>query len=954
MVKAKRKTSLPDLHAAAAAAMMSSARGFAVLGDNLVILSCNETMDGYFDSPAAGRSLLELFVGYDDVIRKAATSQAPRQLERMVMQADGHAEERIATVEFGRVEINGETHSIAIMADVSQFVQQDYAALEGANFGMVRLDENDPPTIRYINERGASILGRTRAGLQGRPVPVQEIFPSQEEVKRFGMQRDIRASGKSTQFHISVRRQDTGAIIPLDVFALPEFDMKGERYTGTTAIFQSKLKAEAGRRLHDITEEFAERPHRLANEGLREIAKIVPHDFATISFYYSQWVRTVHLEPRPEPMWENNWFKLSPEIVELMKIAPEIEAEDGQPIGGALVDDMATMFEPHMNADDLAKDKVMVRLINEGYKCLMSVPLREEVGHSENGREWKASLTLFRRDAAMPFELRDIRNLRDEIGALSFLRSFVHGYNSRAEKLKSKLRKNIRGAASLDDAIRELPNFLVDHYQLQHASYFWCNHGLQEFELHHQSDPKPRRITLDKDFQQGFEAEGHLALSLQRRATVVCNDLQDGSEDAQKFVYNDDTQATTACLTVPIIVGGFLSGNRLAKGRVAGLLHLQSISRYAFPPPIQEEIEEFVLIIADTLYGLQRDGIIQTLQQEIPSGLILCDRFGVVWGINEMALQMLGVPPDVDWRPGTVEQVFMSDDDVRLARLALNVKKVQMTLRHASGAPVNVLVDTADLPWQGVENRYSKGLRLIQMTDLNTLRWRHNIESVKAAVTGVTSDMKHHLVDAHRLIRKLRRAVPDSCENGEIGQTFDKLSDTLERSSVTTEKVFRRLSTEDHFQTGIDGPATNLVEVLHDALGKVEARAGFGFRAAARPAQSTILVSMSRRELEFLFDTMLEYFATRKSTKGKFLVGVTEGDGSVTVSFAANLGETNLSTADSLMRAFKMGLQLIQLNETKLRKTLEAHGGSMSHRLNPRKGHRTEFQITLPVVSHGN
>ncbi|MDX8347404.1 PAS domain-containing protein [Cognatiyoonia sp. IB215446] len=932
---------------------MSSARGFAVLDNNLHILSCNEKMDEYFDSPAAGRSLLELFVGYEDVIRKAAASRAPRQLERMIMQADGHAEERIATVELGRIEIAGETYSIAIMADVSQFVQQDYAALEGANFGMVRLDEKDPPTVRYINERGASILGRTRADLQGRPVPVQDIFPSKDEVRRFNTQREIRASGKSTQFNISVRREDTGAIVPLDIFALPEFDMKGERYTGTTAIFQSKLKAEASRRLHDITEEFGEQPHRLASEGLREIAKIVPHDFATISFYYGEWVRTVHLEPRPAPMWDNNWFKLSPEIVELMKIAPDIEAEDGQPIGGALVDDIATMFEPHMNADDLAQDKVMVRLINEGYKCLMSVPLREDVGYSENGREWKASLTLFRRDAAMPFKLRDIRNLRDEIGALSFLRSFMHGYNSRAEKLKSKLRKNIRGAASLDDAIQALPNFLVNHYQLQHASYFWCNHGLQEFELYHQSDPKPTRIVLDENFQQGFEADGHLALSFKRRATVVCNDLEDGSQDAQKFVYNDDTRATTACLTVPIVVGGFLSGNRRAKGRVAGLLHLQSISRYAFPPPIQKEIEEFVQIICSTLYGLQRDGIIQTLQQEIPSGLILCDRFGVVWGVNEMALQMLGVSPDVDWRPDTVEQIFMSDDDVRLARLALNVKKEQMALRHTSGAPVNVLVDTADLPWTGDDNRYSKGLRLIQLTDLNTLRWRHNIETVKAAVTGLTSDMKHHLVDAHRLVRKLRRTMEDSGANNQIGQTIDKLTDALELSSVTTEKVFRRLSTEDNLPTVSDAKATDIVEVLQDALGKVEARDIFGSRSAIRPLQSRLLVSMGRRELIFLFDTVLEYFAARKSTKSKLMVGVTKGDGVATVSFAAHLGEANLATSDSLMRAFKMGLQLIQLNETKLRKTLEAHGGSMSHGLNPRKGHRTEFKITLPVVSDG-
>ena len=62
----------------------------------------------------------------------------------------------------------------------------------------------------------------------------------------------------------------------------------------------------------------------------------------------------------------------------------------------------------------------------------------------------------------------------------------------------------------------------------------------------------------------------------------------------------------------------------------------------------------------------------------------------------------------------------------------------------------------------------------------------------------------------------------------------------------------------------------------------------------------------------------------------------------------------NLSSVDSLMRAFKLGLQFVELNKDKLQRTIEAHGGRFEHKLNPDKGNRTEFTLILPVIRYGS
>ena len=110
---------------------------------------------------------------------------------------------------------------------------------------------------------------------------------------------------------------------------------------------------------------------------------------------------------------------------------------------------------------------------------------------------------------------------------------------------------------------------------------------------------------------------------------------------------------------------------------------------------------------------------------------------------------------------------------------------------------------------------------------------------------------------------------------------------------------------------------------------------------------------MGQRELSILFDNVLDYLATRKSTHGRVTVRVAANERNAQVRFAARLGEQSLSSTDSMLRAFKLGLQFVQLNEDKLKKTLEAHGGSLSHRLISKKGNQTEFLITVPRAMNG-
>ena len=569
-------------------------------------------------------------------------------------------------------------------------------------------------------------------------------------------------------------------------------------------------------------------------------------------------------------MWENTWFRLPPEILDLMKTIPDELAEDGKKSGGSLENDMSSMFDDIANSDDLAQDKVMLRLIREGYNCLLALPLRDP-----EKKTWRSSLTLMRKDKSKPFLLDDLRVLRDELGALGLLRSFMQAHTARAEQLKRRLSRNIRNARSLDDAIRLIPNALANHYHLQHVSYFWCNYGHQKFELHHQSDLRPGRITLPENFKRTFDEQGQLSLCLQNAAPVVVNNVEGESAENSVFLCTDPEFATQSSLTIPIVLGGSLSGNRNDVGRVAGILHLQSASRYAFPPEIIEEICKYVRIIEETIYGLQRDGIIQTLQREIPSGLILFDHFGTVWGVNEMALQMLGVPGDTAWRPKSLRDIFLSEQDLRIAAQPLNIKKVQVVLKHHTGSPVNVLIDTADLPWQEEgEPEFSKGLRLIQMTDLNTLRWEHDIESVKAAVAVLAGELKPHLATAHGIIRQIQRKMTVNTTEQSVEKKFEKLNGILKSYEITADKVMKRLGSQDRPAPEARDTTTNFIETLDHSLHRAEVKAYVKTKGLPKANSKHIDVSLAPKELSYIFDTVLDYLLTRKSTAGELDVFV--------------------------------------------------------------------------------
>lgn len=938
-MKKESSSGTPRFPASAAAAFEDSARAVAILDRNCRIVQFNEKLREVLDCDPNGQSLLEFFPQYAEKIRKLCRTKGPRKLERMYMRRTESGIERIATTEFGQVEIEGQIFGVGVIADVTEFVAEDFAALDEADFGVIRIDKSDPPYVRYINQKGARLVGKSRDDLQGKTIAFEEIFEDATSLRTLQQQRNNRADGKAGSYNLTVGQLNSRAEVPLEVFALPDFDPSSGDFVGATAIFHSRLKVSVLRRMHEIIEDSDSGPHTLARAGLAELRRIVPHDFAVITLYYGEWAKATHLEPYPEPEWESNWFHLSGGLLNYMRNAVDAVGEDGRPLGGLLIDDPSRMLNGIRDANGLPGNPVISRLIKEGYRKVLVLPFRQN-------EEWRASLSLFRRDDCASFGQSDLRVLREEIGGLNFLQAFHHASANRTEAIGSELRKNIREAGNLDAAGTVLPEGLARADEWQHVAFFRCNYTDQTFDLKHECGRGPHTISLGDGFRQPF-GKGHLGLAFERKSSVVLNDIHDDSVEARLFVAND--AQTNSCLTVPIMLDGLLSEDRRAERRIAGLLHIQSTSRFGFPEPVVKRIEANVYIVEETLFSLQRDGVIETLQREVPSGMILADDAGTIWGINRTAVQMLGIFPGQSERPSNLKEVFASSDDIRIVSQPLNIKKERCKLKHKSGVEVAVLIDTADLPWQGGGASDKRtGLRLIQLTDLNTLRWQHDVETVKAAVSSVSSELRPYLVSSHGLLKKIRTGLADEIREREAEGQFDSLNDSLKKLSVTADRVMRRLGTDDDSDdAAVSDEAADLCAVLESVLKRAEGRSRESLlRDFSRPA-APLRVALSASELVTLFDTVVSYFLGRKAVNGRIRTRVKRKEGVVEVRFSAYLGEVNLEAADSMTRAWRLGLKFASLNEGKLRETLVRHGGDLRHTVSP--SGRTRLSMFVPT-----
>jgi PAS domain-containing protein len=804
----------------------------------------------------------------------------------------GAKETLTASVEFGRVQVGGRDCAVAVVSDVTDFHSHQIAAFDHADFGIVRIDASEVPLVRYINHKGAEIVGRAKEDLQGRHVPLEEIFQDDETREILREQRQQRADGEATHYRLALTRPGSDVETPIEIFAVPDFDPSGEVFIGTTAIFQPTLKADVLRRIYEHIQSDVEDPHGLARKGIKDIGRVIPHDFAVVTLYHDGWAKAVHLEPQPDPDWLNNWFRLPPAVLDHMNRESDKIGSHDKPIGGLIVDDIMAMFDEMEDAEHLATDTVSKRLISEGHTKFLTLPLRDR-------SNWRASLTLFRRSDMPSFEHDDIWVLRNEIGGISFLQEMLHAFERKSERLTSDVRRQIGQAGNLAEASKALPAAITRHYKLQHVAFFRCDYADEHFELKDESGYGPHQIKLGEDFRQPFD-DGLLGRSFKDERVITLNDLDDQSEDAARIVANDPN--TKSCLTVPVFLGGLLLGDRISGRRPVGILHFQSISKQAFPPPVVDEIKAFVEAVEDTLYGLQRDALISTLQQESPSGLVLTDSAGTIWGINDTALRMLGLPADTEKPPRTLKDVFLSEEGLRIALQPLNIRKEAIILKHSTDAQVAALVDTADLPVRGSTATLREGLRLIQLTDLKALRWRHDVETVRAAVSTVTEEVQPYLVEAHGLIRAIRAGLTDDATDADA--KFRRLSDAVSNVKITTQEVIRRMGNMPEEQAGIlqQVTSTELVEVLRSSLARSSSRSRDNLTRDIVVPEKPVLVSTGQSELAFIFDTILDYIVSRKPLKEKLRVRVTSYDSLVEARLSARLGEVNLSASDSMTR----------------------------------------------------
>lgn len=911
--------------ACGAAALARSARGFAIVDDSGRIVHANAQLGALLGlADPIGAALADFFSDDGTCISELLGRSEPHALRRRTLKtANGAA--RIVTCEFGRVAAGAESYSVALLADVTQFVKGDLAGYEAADFGVIRTDASERSVITYANPYGAKLLGGSPDDVVGRPAG--DLFPSATDHATLAAQRRLRSTGRATPYTLHLPRPN-GEPRPLLVAAFPEYSPTDGERIGTLAVVQSLEKPALRDRLHSLIEQHGDRPHALLTSAMTTIQEFLPHSFAVFTIYEDEWAWPAHLEPRPADEWPTRWFRLPPSIRNWMANAPD------QQHGGTLVDDLAHFFEPFADGGDLAEDEVTRHLVEDGHRAVMSLPFRAA------DKQWLGSLSLFRKDGAR-FAPEDL-DIAKEIGLVALVQSALSGFKRREEEFANRLREQVRRGRDLTSACRELVDLLCPYFRWQHVSIFACEYRDQRFELVAQKRHTKHGFLLDEGFSQAFDV-GVMGLAFRERRAVVVNDTADGSPEAAAFArQHARTQAT---MVLPVRLDG----------RVLLLINAEDSRKNSFSPGTRRRLERFVQELEDTLHAMLDRRVVHTMEHESASGILLVDRFGTIWKANDKARLMLGLVGD-EPAPENLATVLPTPLERSAALDAVPVDGFRVALACAGGGRRHALMYTAFLedqtpaepsPKDGAGSPHAFGFRLVYFTDLQRLRWQHDVAALKSLVGAFARETRPTLVHAHTSLDRLARDV-QAGRGDEARRRIAELREALAGLELTYQRASERLGPSDQAK-----PETavrlDLGELVRDALGRcTDARVQAADEVKA--PDERLYVEGVRSRLAFVFETIFKYAVSRRARERPARLKLSRRRGTVSITLNAALGERLFTDLDSITRTQRLAGQVVTLNETLIREIVESeHGGTYRHGV--RVDGRSRFEIRLPQAA---
>jgi PAS domain S-box-containing protein len=566
-------------------------------------------------------------------IRATLITKGPRRLHQIDLNANGRSYPVLA--EFGKIESNTHSSRYALLVDLSEQVESEHKTLEAAPYGMLKL--NGKHRIVYANQKAVEMFGCPLERLLGQDA--RRFITNKDSLREVLRQNVQRRKGRGGQCEILFTKVVTGESIHLRASSIPLFDPCGS-VTGTLTALEP-IDHEIGRA--DISRLIAMETdyNKLFVELMKIVARFVPFDWANLSLRTEggDYSLTICNYPEPKEPYYTRWFEI-PEGFRNWLDRPQ-----------TWVDDLPSYLSETSEGQALLQNPDTKRYLDDGLRSIFAMPVRARgriIGslslmskqRALYGEETKGTLTRLALDQSLHavFNARE-RAERDFISALVRDISTVTNHKALAQTV-----------------VDQIANF----YWFRHVSIFKVNALRGRFSILAQAAGRPDGVTLPDDYTQALDS-GLLGRARQQQRPVILKDVNDCSEEAQRFIRV--AAGTTSELCVPIKL----------RGRVLWILNLEDQQSNAFTMVEVRTIDRIIGQIEKTLESLFKSLVLDQVLEVFPEAIVIMELNGRILECNKAALTMFELEsfaghediwtflPDAPWLARPAEGAFVTE-----------------------------------------------------------------------------------------------------------------------------------------------------------------------------------------------------------------------------------------------------------------------------------------------------
>jgi PAS domain S-box-containing protein len=687
-----------------------------------------------------GRELATLFGKMANEVRKALAAKGPRRLHQFEL--EGREKRYTILVEFGTIDAEGPTSGYALLVDMSELVDAEHKALEAAPNGMLKIDSKY--RVLYANKIALDLFELRPEELIGRDP--RDFISGQVSRREVARQSQERRSGRGGQYDALFRRPKTRETINVRITSIPYFNTSGE-FSGALTSFQPIDREIARKNIAGLVATQTNYQGLFA-DILKIIKPFIPFDWADLSLYTKErdyaFSFCRYPVPKPGEAYKIKWWpvplKYQGFIDQPFPYIPDMEAFLSQTPEGR---------------QELEKPEMQSALA-EGRKALLAFPVRRggriigalSLQSKEVGRYSEDMYRVLRDDLAVDQALQAVFNLRESAN-----RDFVFD-----------LLKEISAATDHQQLAETIVGEFARFYDFQNVSIFKINAWRGCFSLLAQRLGPQGGARIPNDYMQSLK-DGLLGLTYERGESVHLKDIDDGSEEAKRFLKVDGETKSELCIPIQL------------RGRILWILNFEDSRKHAFADPEIEKIEGIVKQVDAAVDRLFQGLVLAQVLKEFPDGIVIAGKEGNVFLCNDDAQRLFETESDPS---GAKLSSFLSKSDLTVALSEQASPTWRTEVSGLKGKKTTVLMSKFLLP-----EEYDHVV--LRLQDVTELQWKADVERLRAALAEATSQVRVPLSLVSSYVQQIgRKAGNDGDLIDLVGKTIRQLS----RIELTYDRIF--------------------------------------------------------------------------------------------------------------------------------------------------------------------